>query len=42
MVGVCAGLYSITTGSWFGWATGLALVVGAFMLVRRWWLPARR
>ena len=39
VVGVVFGLYSIATGTWFGWVSGLVLVVGAFVLVRRWWLP---
>ena len=42
VVGVAFGLYSIATGTWYGWCSGLALVVGAFVLVRRWWLPQGR
>jgi hypothetical protein len=40
--GVIAGVLSITTGTTFGWASGLTLIVAAFVLVRRWWLPRRR
>jgi hypothetical protein len=40
--GVIAGALSITTGTTFGWASGLTLIVAAFVLVRRWWLPRRR
>jgi hypothetical protein len=40
--GVIAGVLSITAGTTFGWAAGLTLIVAAFVLVRRWWLPRRR
>jgi hypothetical protein len=40
--GIVVGILSITTGSVFGWVTGLALLSGSFLLVRRWWLPRQR
>jgi hypothetical protein len=42
LVGTAVGLYSIATGSTFGWVVGIALVAGSFFLVRRWWLPRSR
>jgi hypothetical protein len=38
VAGTVAGVLSITTGTVFGWVSGLALVAGSFLLVRRWWL----
>jgi hypothetical protein len=40
--GAVMGLLSIATGSAFGWITGIALIAGAFFIVRRWWLPRER
>jgi len=40
--GTVIGLYSIATGSLFGWITGLVLIGASFFLVRRWWLPRSR
>jgi hypothetical protein len=40
--GVVIGVLSIASGTTFGWVTGLALVAGAFFIVRRWWLPRER
>ena len=37
-VGTTAGISSITTETTFGWVSGLALIAGSFLLVRRWWL----
>jgi hypothetical protein len=42
VAGTVAGVLSITTGTVFGWVSGLALVTGSFFLVRRWWLPRAR
>ena len=42
VAGTLLGVYSIATGSLFGWVTGLALLVASFYLVRRWWLPRPR
>jgi hypothetical protein len=36
------GVLSISTGTVFGWISGLALVAGSFFIVRRWWLPRGR
>jgi high-affinity Fe2+/Pb2+ permease len=41
-VGIVFGAYSVTTGSIFGWTSGLALIAASFLLVRRWWLPRPR